>query len=103
MAASVSWGIFLIYSACFLSSEGRWWLPLPIYMEHALWPLFATAAIAGYSYVARKAWLSSPVARRSLVARAWTTILVAVVLASSTFVMAWNAGTRTGMLISDTF
>jgi hypothetical protein len=103
IAASVSWGVFLIYGACFLLSEGRWWLPLPIYMEHALWPLFATAAIAGYSCVARKGWLSSPVARRSLVASAWTTIFVAVALASSTFVMAWRGAARTGTPISETF
>src|SRR5262249_48124488 len=103
MAASVSWGIFLIYSACFLFSEGRWWLPLPIYVEHALWPLFATAAVAGYSCVARKAWLSSPAARRSFVASAWTTIFVAVAFASFTLVMAWRGAARTGTPISETF
>src|SRR5262249_15171573 len=32
IAGSASWGIFLIYGACFLFSEGRWWLPLPIYV-----------------------------------------------------------------------
>src|SRR5262249_35454520 len=53
IAGSVSWGIFFIYAACFLFSDGRWWLPLPIYVEHALWPLFATAAVGGYSCVAR--------------------------------------------------
>jgi hypothetical protein len=103
MAASVSWGIFLIYSAWFLLSEGRWWLPLPIYVEHALWPLFATAAIAGYSCIARKAWLSSSIARRSSVASAWTTIFVAVALAAFTFVMAWRGAARTGTPISETF
>jgi hypothetical protein len=103
MASSVSWGIFLIYSVCFLFSEGRWWLPLPIYVEHALWPLFATAAIAGYSCVARKAWLSSLVARRSLAASAWTTIFVAVALASFTVVVASRGAARTGTPISETF
>jgi hypothetical protein len=103
MAASVSWGIFLIYSAWFLLSEGRWWLPLPIYVEHALWPLFATAAIAGYSCIARKAWLSSSIARRSSVASAWTTMFVAVALAAFTFVMAWRGAARTGTPISETF
>ena len=26
---------------------GQWWLPLPIYVEHCLIPLFTTAAVAG--------------------------------------------------------
>jgi hypothetical protein len=28
--------------------EGNWWLPVPIYIEHALFALFWTGAIAGY-------------------------------------------------------
>src|SRR5262249_7211846 len=67
------------------------------------WPLFATAAVAGYSCVARKAWLTSPVARRSLVASAGTTIFVAVALASFTLVVALRGAARTGTPISETF
>ena len=33
-------GIFIL--------AGHWWLPIPIYIEHTLFPLFWTAAIAGY-------------------------------------------------------
>ena len=39
---------FVAYSAAYLYLEGNWWLPLPIYIEHALFALFWTAAIAGY-------------------------------------------------------
>jgi hypothetical protein len=31
-----------------LHLEGNWWLPVPIYIEHALFALFWTGAIAGY-------------------------------------------------------
>src|SRR5262249_2838385 len=36
------------YIAAYLYLEGVWWLPLPIYIEHVLFALFWTAAIAGY-------------------------------------------------------
>jgi len=36
------------YAAAFLYSAGHWWLPLPIYIEHTLFALFWSAAIAGY-------------------------------------------------------
>jgi len=39
---------FVAYSAAYLHLEGNWWLPLPMYLEHALFALFWTAAIAGY-------------------------------------------------------
>jgi hypothetical protein len=42
-------GISLVaYTAAYLHLDGNWWLPLPIYIEHALFALFWTAAIAGY-------------------------------------------------------
>jgi hypothetical protein len=44
----VSAFLLLAYSAAFLYSPGYWWLPVPIYMEHTLFALFWTAAIAGY-------------------------------------------------------
>jgi hypothetical protein len=40
--------LLLAYSAAFLYSAGYWWLPVPIYIEHTLFALFWTAAIAGY-------------------------------------------------------
>src|SRR5262249_41722714 len=39
---------FVAYSAAYLYLEGNWWLPVPMYLEHALFALFWTAAIAGY-------------------------------------------------------
>src|SRR5262245_44095552 len=48
LTAAVSALSFLVYSIAFLYFEGNWWLPVPVYVEHALFPLFWTAAIAGY-------------------------------------------------------
>ena len=104
MAGSASWGIFLVYAAGFLFSDGRWWLPLPIYVEHALWPLFATAALAGYWCLARQTFLSSAVDRRSLIPSAGVaTIIVAVALASFTLAAASRVAARTGTPISESW
>jgi hypothetical protein len=48
VAAVVSALAFLAYSTAYLHVEGNWWLPVPIYIEHALFALFWTGAIAGY-------------------------------------------------------
>jgi hypothetical protein len=48
LAAAVSALSFLAYSTAYLHLEGNWWLPVPIYIEHALFALFWTGAIAGY-------------------------------------------------------
>jgi hypothetical protein len=48
IAAAASAFSFLVYSMAYLHLEGNWWLPLPIYIEHALFALFWTGAIAGY-------------------------------------------------------
>jgi hypothetical protein len=48
VAATVSALAFLAYSTAYLHVEGNWWLPVPIYIEHALFALFWTGAIAGY-------------------------------------------------------
>jgi hypothetical protein len=39
---------FFLYACAYMCSAGHWWLPIPIYIEHTLFPLFWTAAIAGY-------------------------------------------------------
>src|SRR5262249_10513727 len=36
----------------------KWWLPLPLYVEHSLFPLFTTAAIAGYWAALREVYVS---------------------------------------------
>jgi hypothetical protein len=48
VAAAVSALALLAYSTAYLHLEGNWWLPVPIYIEHALFALFWTGAIAGY-------------------------------------------------------
>jgi hypothetical protein len=48
VAAAVSALVLLAYSTAYLHVEGNWWLPVPIYIEHALFALFWTGAIAGY-------------------------------------------------------
>jgi hypothetical protein len=43
----ISFAILVGYSATFLLMR-KWWLPLPLYVEHSLFPLFTIATIAGY-------------------------------------------------------
>jgi hypothetical protein len=48
LAAIISAVALLVYAAAFLYLGRNWPLPLPHYLEHALFPLFWTAAVAGY-------------------------------------------------------
>jgi hypothetical protein len=48
LAGAVSTLSLLAYSVAFLYLPGHWWLPIPLYIEHTLFALFWTAAIAGY-------------------------------------------------------
>ena len=48
LAASISAVALSVYAAAFLYLGGNWPLPLPFYLEHALFPLFWTAGVAGY-------------------------------------------------------
>ena len=48
LAGVVSAVSLFVYLAAFLYLPGNWWLPIPLYVEHTLFPLFWTAAIAGY-------------------------------------------------------
>jgi len=48
LAAAVSALSLLVYSTAYLHLPGNWWLPVPIYIEHALFALFWTGAVAGY-------------------------------------------------------
>ena len=47
VAGLVSVGFALAYGATFLMMR-KWWLPLPLYVEHSVFPLVITATIAGY-------------------------------------------------------
>jgi hypothetical protein len=48
LTSAVSALSLLVYSTAYLHLAGNWWLPVPIYIEHALFALFWTGAIAGY-------------------------------------------------------
>jgi hypothetical protein len=48
LTAAVSALSFLAYATAYLHLAGNWWLPVPVYIEHALFALFWTGAIAGY-------------------------------------------------------
>src|SRR5262249_48989253 len=57
MAGLMSFAFIVAYSATFLLML-TWWLPLPLYVEHSLFPLFTTAAIAGYWVALHEAYLA---------------------------------------------
>jgi len=76
LAGAVSAASLFAYSAAFLYLPGNWWLPIPIYVEHALFPLFWTAAIAGYwggleALAARARRFMHAIDRRLLVTHSW--------------------------------
>jgi hypothetical protein len=49
VAAAVSFGCFLAYSAVYLLLEGAPWMPpIPIYVEQCLLPLYLAAGVVGY-------------------------------------------------------
>jgi hypothetical protein len=48
MAAVVSCGVYLIYSFAYLLLNAPWAPPIPLYLEHALLPLYISGAVAGY-------------------------------------------------------
>jgi len=67
VAGVASFACLAGYAAAYVAIQADWWLPLPIYVEHCLYPLFATAAAAGYwgaaahvgaflSHLAGRAW-----------------------------------------------
>src|SRR5215831_13178030 len=57
VAGLVSVVFIVAYSATFLLMR-KWWWPLPLYIEHSVFPLFTTAAIAGYWAALREAYLA---------------------------------------------
>ena len=48
MAGVVSFASLFAYATAFLFMQPDWWLPLPIYIEQCIWPLFTAAGVAGY-------------------------------------------------------
>jgi hypothetical protein len=47
-AGIASFAFLCAYSTAFLMLQPDWSLPLPIYIEQCIWPLFTAAAVAGY-------------------------------------------------------
>jgi hypothetical protein len=47
-AATGSFGFYVAYSIGYALSTSNWLGPLPVYMEHSLFPLFIIASLAGY-------------------------------------------------------
>ena len=47
MAGVVSFASLFAYATAFLFMQPDWWLPLPIYIEQCMWPLFTAAGVAG--------------------------------------------------------
>src|SRR5262249_30226741 len=47
LAAVAAFTALIAYTSAFLVQPRQWWLPLPLYVEHCLIPLFTTAAVAG--------------------------------------------------------
>jgi hypothetical protein len=47
-AGMASFAFLCAYSITFVSLSPDWWLPLPIYIEQCIWPLFTAAAVTGY-------------------------------------------------------
>jgi hypothetical protein len=48
MAGAASFAFLFAYSTAFLILQPDWSLPLPIYIEQCIWPLFTAAGVAGY-------------------------------------------------------
>src|SRR5262249_54154249 len=47
-AAAVSFAVWVLFSIVFLLLNVPWSAPIPIYLEHALFPLYLGAAFVGY-------------------------------------------------------
>ena len=64
VAAGATCVLFVAYSIGFMLLNVPWTAPIPVYVEHCLFPLFLTAAVAGYWGALRAAtsWLRRPVA-----------------------------------------
>jgi hypothetical protein len=67
VAGLLSFVFIVAYSATFLLMR-KWWLPLPLYVEHSLFPLFTTAAVAGYWAALLRAHLALKGVRGSVAA-----------------------------------
>src|SRR5262249_59473386 len=57
VAGLASFVFIVAYGTTFLLML-KWWLPLPLYVEHSLFPLFTTAAVACYWVALRDAYLA---------------------------------------------
>src|SRR5262249_60213177 len=68
-AAVVSFPVWVVYSVAFLLLDVPWSAPIPIYLEHALFPLYLAAAFVGYWGILRAVALLIACAAAVLVGR----------------------------------
>jgi hypothetical protein len=95
VAGAASFVFLLAYATAFLVLQPDWWLPLPIYVEQCIWPLFATAGVAGYwgalrhlGLFARHLAAGGDLRRRLALAGRWPGVPVVAALAAVTVVPA---------------
>jgi hypothetical protein len=69
LAAVVSFAVWIVFSVAFLLLNVPWSAPVPIYLEHALFPLYLAAAIVGYWGILRAVALLIACAAALLVGR----------------------------------
>jgi hypothetical protein len=48
LAAATTFVVYLAYSTVFMLLKAPWTAPIPLYVEHCLFPLFLAAGVAGY-------------------------------------------------------
>ena len=90
LAGVVSFVTFVAYSGTFLLRL-KWWLPLPLYIEHSLFPLFTVAAVAGYGAALRAVFLALKTAGGKLASAAPLQQALATPAFSSSFFSALPA------------
>src|SRR5262249_15406975 len=95
VAGAASFVFLLAYATAFVVLQPDWWLPLPIYVEQCIWPLFATAGVAGYwgalrhlGLVARHLAAGGDLRRRLALAGRWPGVPAVAALAAVTVVPA---------------
>ena len=70
LAAAVSFAVWILFSVVFLLLNAPWIAPIPIYLEHSLFPLYLAAAFIGYWGILRATALLIARGAAALVGRA---------------------------------
>src|SRR5262249_34837019 len=70
LAAAVSFAVWILFSVVFLLLNAPWSAPIPLYLEHSLFPLYLAAAFIGYWGILRATALLIARGAAALVGRA---------------------------------